>query len=283
LIFGATFFREKCFCKSSEAFISFLVSWVLSLFNDFKVVFGPLIYHTNFYAYKCVNSHRLKTVKRKVCRNRKPMIKSVNLSRPTLTLACFPVLHVNCTRYSGFGVEYTCVCNAVVLFSYPCVVLAVPTRAAVSELTWCIRCLTAYCVDSPMLQKGKAAFQTIEHLLQLCLLRPFFFDATVSGDSYLHMLQTHVIPQLKRHKKSSTVFQQDGAPPHYSSENQVRTYLREQFSDERVIARGIPNFRPARSPDLTPLDYWFCGMIKARVYHENKPKNFVELRPRIEE
>ncbi|GAA57918.1 hypothetical protein CLF_113348 [Clonorchis sinensis] len=114
-----------------------------------------------------------------------------------------------------------------------------------------------------------------------CLLRPFFFDATVSGDSCLHMLQTHVIPQLKQHKKSLTVFQQDGAPPHYS--NQVRNYLREQFSDERVIARGFPNFWPARSPNLTPLDYWFWRMIKAHVYHENKPKNLVELRARIEE
>ncbi|GAA51163.1 transposable element Tc3 transposase [Clonorchis sinensis] len=110
-----------------------------------------------------------------------------------------------------------------------------------------------------------------------CILRPFFFDATVSGYIYLHMLQTHVIPQLNQHKKSSTVFQQDGAPPHYS--NQVRTYLREQFSDERVIARGFPNFWP----DLTPLDYWFWGMIKARVCHENKPKNLVESRARIEE
>jgi hypothetical protein len=115
-----------------------------------------------------------------------------------------------------------------------------------------------------------------------CLLCPFFFNGTVSGDSYLHMLQTHVIPQLKQHKKkSSTIFQQDGAPPHYS--NQVRNYLREQFSDEKVIARGFPNFWPARSPDLTPLDYWFWGMIKARVYHENKPKNLIELQARIEE
>ncbi|GAA48811.1 transposable element Tc3 transposase [Clonorchis sinensis] len=86
-----------------------------------------------------------------------------------------------------------------------------------------------------------------------CLLRPFFFDATVSVDSYLHMLQTHVIPQLKQHKKSSIVFQQDGAALHCS--NQVRTYLREQFSDERVIARGFPNFCPARSPNLTSLDH----------------------------
>ncbi|GAA47908.1 hypothetical protein CLF_100953 [Clonorchis sinensis] len=73
-----------------------------------------------------------------------------------------------------------------------------------------------------------------------CLLRPFFFDATVSRDSYLHMLQTHGILQLKQHKKSSTVFQQDDALLHYS--NQVRTYLREQFSDERAVARGFPNF-----------------------------------------
>ncbi|GAA48202.1 hypothetical protein CLF_101306 [Clonorchis sinensis] len=57
-------------------------------------------------------------------------------------------------------------------------------------------------------------------------------------------LQTNVIPQLKQHKKSSTIFQQDGAPPHYS--NQVKTYPREQFSDERAIALGFPNFCPAR-------------------------------------
>ncbi|KAG5454364.1 hypothetical protein CSKR_113910 [Clonorchis sinensis] len=69
--------------------------------------------------------------------------------------------------------------------------------------------------------------------------------------------------------------------PDYS--NQVRTYLREQFSDERVIARGFPNFWPARSPDFTPLDYWFWGMVKTRVYDENKPKNLVELRARIGE
>ncbi|GAA49323.1 hypothetical protein CLF_102867 [Clonorchis sinensis] len=70
---------------------------------------------------------------------------------------------------------------------------------------------------------------------------------------------------------------------HRPSFNKMRTYLREQFSDEGVIARGFPNIWPARLPDLTPLDYWFWGMIKARVYHENKPKNLVELSARIEE
>ncbi|GAA51539.1 hypothetical protein CLF_106351 [Clonorchis sinensis] len=64
----------------------------------------------------------------------------------------------------------------------------------------------------------------------------FAYDVHIERD----IERTHVIPQLKQHKKSSTVFHQDGSPPHYST--QVRTYLREQFSDERVIARGFPNF-----------------------------------------
>ncbi|KER21342.1 hypothetical protein T265_10314 [Opisthorchis viverrini] len=133
-------------------------------------------------------------------------------------------------------------------------------------------------------------FRTANHVEEL-FTQPRANDASPNGDgtfdrpliqvplrirdSYLHMLQKHVIPQLKQHKKSPTVFQQDGAPPHYS--NQVITYLQEQFSGERVIARRFPNIWPAMSPDLTPLDYWFWGMIKARVYHENKPKNLAEL------
>ncbi|GAA50316.1 histone H3 embryonic [Clonorchis sinensis] len=60
------------------------------------------------------------------------------LYTPWVTLTCFSVPHVTCGRV---GVGYTCVCNAIVLLSYPCVVLAVSTRAAVSsELSLCIRC-----------------------------------------------------------------------------------------------------------------------------------------------
>ncbi|KER33628.1 hypothetical protein T265_00519 [Opisthorchis viverrini] len=42
------------------------------------------------------------------------------------------------------------------------------------------------------------------------------------------------------------------------------------------------NFLMRESPNLTPLYYWFWGMIGARVYHENKPKYLVGLRARIE-
>jgi hypothetical protein len=37
---------------------------------------------------------------------------------------------------------------------------------------------------------------------------------------------------------------------------------------------------PPRSPDLTPLDYFLWGYVKARVYH-TRPENPEELKDRI--
>ena len=43
---------------------------------------------------------------------------------------------------------------------------------------------------------------------------PFFFNSTVTAESYQQMLKDYVIPNLKKHKKfSTTIFQQDGAKP----------------------------------------------------------------------
>ena len=109
-----------------------------------------------------------------------------------------------------------------------------------------------------------------------CKLQPFFFPATVTGENYLELIRDHVIPQLRQQRKLGVItFQHDGAPPHYSTH--VRDFLRETFSEDRIIARGIGHRWPARSPDLSPLDYWFWGMIKARVYHFYKPSNLVDL------
>ena len=69
------------------------------------------------------------------------------------------------------------------------------------------------------------------------------------------MLQTFVIPQLVERGVLDTVtFMQDRAPPHFT--RAVTDLLREQFGD-RLIGRGFPIPWPARSPDLTPMDYWF--------------------------
>ena len=58
-------------------------------------------------------------------------------------------------------------------------------------------------------------------------------------------------------------FQHDGAPPHSSRE--VTNFLNYRFA-EQWIGRGGPHNWPARSPDLSPLDYCVWGWIKELVY-----------------
>ena len=94
------------------------------------------------------------------------------------------------------------------------------------------------------------------------IVGPYFFEEpTVTGANYLEMLQTYAIPQLNR--IPHLVFQQDGAPPHWS--RAVRAYLDDAFPDN-WIGRGGPTAWPARSPDVTPCDFFLWGYVKDRVY-----------------
>ena len=95
------------------------------------------------------------------------------------------------------------------------------------------------------------------------------------------MLQEHLKPQLARKRKLSTIFMQDGAPSHYASI--TRNYLYRIFSKERVISRGCDISWPPRSPDLNPLDYWFWGTLKARVFNNDARKDLMSLKDRINE
>ena len=60
-------------------------------------------------------------------------------------------------------------------------------------------------------------------------------------------------------------FQQDGASAHYS--NIVGNYLNENF-DGKWMGRRAAIEWPARSPDLTPLDFFLWGYLKHKVYGE---------------
>lgn len=72
-------------------------------------------------------------------------------------------------------------------------------------------------------------------------------------------------------------FQQDGAPPHFSQI--ARAELNQQFG-HRWIGRGGPINWPARSPDLTPPDFYLWGTIKQKVYRE-EPTTIENMRERI--
>ena len=72
---------------------------------------------------------------------------------------------------------------------------------------------------------------------------------------------------------------QDVTLPHIG--RQVQRLIREPFTDERIISRIFPNHWPARSPDLTPCDFWLWGYLKDRVY-QGHVRSLVDLKTSIQ-
>lgn len=95
------------------------------------------------------------------------------------------------------------------------------------------------------------------------LVGPFFFQGTVTGDTYLRMLGNDLVPELHRIGRRPDWFMQDGAPPHYA--RHVRHWLDQEFPNS-WIGRGGPVPWAARSPDLNPLDFFLWGYLKSKVY-----------------
>ena len=112
------------------------------------------------------------------------------------------------------------------------------------------------------------------------IVGPIFFDATVTGISYLSMLKEHLLPRLQKISQFTSGqlwFMHDGAPPHWSTA--VRNWLNDIF-DQQWIGRGGPMSWPARSPDLTPCDFYLWGDLKRRVY-SCKVTSITQLKQRI--
>lgn len=99
-------------------------------------------------------------------------------------------------------------------------------------------------------------------LLGQTIIGPYFFLGNVTGESYLAMLEEKLLPVLHE-VGHPLLFQQDGAPPHWTIP--VRNWLDFWFP-QRWIGRSGPIAWPARSPDLTPLDYFLWGYLKHKVY-----------------
>lgn len=103
-------------------------------------------------------------------------------------------------------------------------------------------------------------------ILDNCLLGPYFIDGRLDSLSYLNILNS-VVNEMLRDVPLSVrrhlFYQHDGAPAHYQV--RVREYLNNHFGD-RWIGRGGPVPWPARSPDLTPLDFYLWGELKRLVY-----------------
>lgn len=117
------------------------------------------------------------------------------------------------------------------------------------------------------------------------ILGPYFIDGNLTGEKYLELLMD-LVPALvelypdenRPDAPSDTLwFQQDEAPPHY--QRNVRDYLNDIFPGRWIGRRGVIEW-PARSPDLTPLDYFLWGYLKSKVYF-NRPATIETLKERI--
>lgn len=98
------------------------------------------------------------------------------------------------------------------------------------------------------------------------LIGPYIFPNRLNAPVYLVFLRD-ILPELLEdvplHIRRDMWFQHDGAPAHFG--NDVRGYLNMTF-ERRWVGRGGPVHWPARSPDLTPLDFFLWGQMNELVY-----------------
>lgn len=112
------------------------------------------------------------------------------------------------------------------------------------------------------------------------IVGPYFIAGNINAENYVHLLRTEVVPRIQEITGlafEQVWFQQDGAPAHFAVI--TRDYLNEIFHNKWIGRRGSIEW-PPRSPDLTPLDYFYWGYLKSKVF-ETKPADIDELRARI--
>lgn len=116
------------------------------------------------------------------------------------------------------------------------------------------------------------------------LVGPYFFEGNINGRAYLDMLNNFIVPEMEqifpRQRRGAfrrAWWAQDGAPAHRLIA--VRNRLTELFGN-RIIALHFPVEWPARSPDLTPCDFFLWGYLKGKVF-QTPPATIQELRQQI--
>ncbi|XP_050314555.1 phosphate carrier protein, mitochondrial-like isoform X1 [Anthonomus grandis grandis] len=100
------------------------------------------------------------------------------------------------------------------------------------------------------------------------IIGPYFFEeenhaVTVNSERYIAMIHNFFAPAFAGLNVQDAWFQQDGAIAHTSRASMQ--VLREMFPGRLLSLRGDISW-PARSPDLTPCDFFLWGYLKAEVF-----------------
>ena len=129
-------------------------------------------------------------------------------------------------------------------------------------------------IEKPLRESPKV--NAVSLISRRCIKGPYFFpEDTVTAQDVLDMLQLFIIPDLQASNllNNNTWFLMDGAPVHYS--NLVLEFVNDTFPNQ-WIGRGTHDYPapiswPPRSPDITPLDFFYWGYLKDNVYTTHHP------------
>lgn len=114
--------------------------------------------------------------------------------------------------------------------------------------------------------QGRFGFSVWAGVFRGRVIGPFIYDGTLTAQTYLQILRQQIEPlvdNLPLRDLRNIYFQQDGAPPHNAAI--VSNFLAYNFGNNWIANQG-PNRWPARSPDLTPMDFYFWGRLKDIIF-----------------
>lgn len=112
------------------------------------------------------------------------------------------------------------------------------------------------------------------------IIGPFFMEYNLTGETYLELLQNRIEPALEEvlRENQDIWYQMDGCPAHNSL--MVREYLQTIFNGNIIGSRHLILW-PARSPDLSPNDFFLWGHLKSVIYKNVKFENLDQLKNSI--
>lgn len=113
------------------------------------------------------------------------------------------------------------------------------------------------------------------------IIGPHELPETLNAERYLSFLQNDLpllLESVAPEVQEDMWLQNDGCPAHYAV--RVREHLNTAYPN-RWIGRLGPILWPPRSPDLNPLDFFYWGCLKEKVYKE-QITSIDHLRTRIQ-
>jgi len=109
------------------------------------------------------------------------------------------------------------------------------------------------------------------------IIGPYIYQENLTAAGYLQFLRSYLTDYIDENISINSLndlwFQKDGAPPHNA--RRVTDYLQELFP-QRLIGNDGTIRCPARSPDLSPLDFYLWGTMKDLIY-KTVPTDINEL------